>query len=169
VTKKERGIIGQGGGNPGAISEGTQYTEGDIDVSISGTAILWEDASDTLATVSAANPLPVNATLPTSYSDHSAPARGKILGTALTTSYASIISAANANDARIIQVFNTCDETILISLDGGSTDHYELESSEKAVSIDLGASGLQQPNLAIQVKDAGVTPSSGSVRCTVIK
>lgn len=38
---------------------GTQYTEGDIDASITGTAILWEDASDTLATVSESNPLPV--------------------------------------------------------------------------------------------------------------
>jgi hypothetical protein len=38
---------------------GVQYTEGAIDASITGTAILWEDAADTLATVSAANPLPV--------------------------------------------------------------------------------------------------------------
>jgi hypothetical protein len=38
---------------------GTQYTEGDTDATITGTAILWEDGSDTLATVSAATPLPV--------------------------------------------------------------------------------------------------------------
>ena len=43
---------GSGGG-------GTEYTEGDTDASITGTAILWEDGADTLATVSANNPLPV--------------------------------------------------------------------------------------------------------------
>jgi hypothetical protein len=38
---------------------GTQYTEADTDASITGTAILWEDTSDTLRSVSAAKPLPV--------------------------------------------------------------------------------------------------------------
>lgn len=41
-------------------SSGTQYTEGDVDASITGTAILWEDSGNVLATVSAASPLPVN-------------------------------------------------------------------------------------------------------------
>lgn len=41
------------------VGAGTEYTEGDADASISGTAILWEDASDTLRAVSAAKPLPV--------------------------------------------------------------------------------------------------------------
>ncbi len=39
---------------------GTQYTEGDTDVTITGTAMLWEDTSDTLRPVSAAKPLPVD-------------------------------------------------------------------------------------------------------------
>jgi len=47
-------------GNPVAVAGGTQYTEGVTDASITGTALLWEDAADTLATVSAASPLPVN-------------------------------------------------------------------------------------------------------------
>lgn len=41
---------------------GTQYTEGDTDASITGTAFLWEDGSDTLRAVSAAKPLPVSVT-----------------------------------------------------------------------------------------------------------
>lgn len=40
-------------------SAGVQYTEGDVDATITGTAILWEDTSDTLRAVSAAKPLPV--------------------------------------------------------------------------------------------------------------
>lgn len=47
---------------------GTEYTEGDTDASITGTAILWEDAADTLAPVSATKPLPVNSELPTAVS-----------------------------------------------------------------------------------------------------
>lgn len=47
--------------NPGAIGGGTQYTEADTDASITGTAMLWEDASDTLRAVSVAKPLPVQA------------------------------------------------------------------------------------------------------------
>lgn len=35
-----------------------QYTEGDTDATIAGLAMLWEDTSDTLRAVSAANPLP---------------------------------------------------------------------------------------------------------------
>jgi hypothetical protein len=38
---------------------GTQYTEGDIDATITGTAILFEDAANTLASVRTGNPLPV--------------------------------------------------------------------------------------------------------------
>jgi len=38
---------------------GTEYTEGATDSTITGSAILWEDASDTLRAVSVAKPLPV--------------------------------------------------------------------------------------------------------------
>lgn len=39
---------------------GTQYTEGDTDASITGTALMWEDAGNTLVAASAAKPLPVD-------------------------------------------------------------------------------------------------------------
>lgn len=39
---------------------GVEYTEGDTDASITGSAIMWEDTSDTLRAVSAAKPLPVS-------------------------------------------------------------------------------------------------------------
>lgn len=39
---------------------GTQYTEADVDASITGTAIMWEDTGDTLRAVSAAKPLPIS-------------------------------------------------------------------------------------------------------------
>jgi hypothetical protein len=39
---------------------GTQYAEGATAATITGTAMLWEDTADTLRSVSAAKPLPVN-------------------------------------------------------------------------------------------------------------
>lgn len=39
---------------------GVEYTEGDTDATITGSAILWEDAADTLRAVSATKPLPVD-------------------------------------------------------------------------------------------------------------
>lgn len=38
---------------------GTQYTEGDTDATITGSALLWEGASNTLTTVASGTPLPV--------------------------------------------------------------------------------------------------------------
>jgi len=53
-------IVDGSGNQITSFGGGTQYTEGDTDASITGTAMLWEDTSDTLRSVSAAKPLPVN-------------------------------------------------------------------------------------------------------------
>lgn len=53
-------IVDGNGDQITSFGGGVQYTEGDTDASITGTAMLWEDAGDTLATVSAVTPLPVN-------------------------------------------------------------------------------------------------------------
>jgi hypothetical protein len=55
-------IVDGNGDQITSFGGGTQYTEGDIDASITGTAMLWEDGSDTLRAVSAAKPLPVSQT-----------------------------------------------------------------------------------------------------------
>lgn len=47
--------IAAGGGGGG-----TEYTEGDVDTSITGSAIMWEDTGNTLRPASAATPLPVS-------------------------------------------------------------------------------------------------------------
>ncbi len=54
---KQDDIITAIGSIPGG---GVQYTEGDTDASITGTAILWEDGSNTLKTVNATDRLPVD-------------------------------------------------------------------------------------------------------------
>lgn len=53
-------IVDTAGAQIGSFGGGTQYTEGDTDASITGTALLWEDAADTLRAVSVAKPLPVD-------------------------------------------------------------------------------------------------------------
>ncbi len=45
-----------GGGGGGSA---TEYTEGAVDATITGVAVMWEDTGDTLRAVSAAKPLPV--------------------------------------------------------------------------------------------------------------
>lgn len=53
--------ITDGSGNQiTSFGGGTQYTEADTDASITGTAVMWEDTSDTLRAVSSSKPLPVN-------------------------------------------------------------------------------------------------------------
>jgi hypothetical protein len=52
-------IVDGSGDQITSFGGGTQYTEGATDATITGTALLWEDTSDTLVTASAAKPFPV--------------------------------------------------------------------------------------------------------------
>lgn len=52
--------------NPGDIGGGTQYDEGDIDATPTGTVAMWRDsADDSIVSVSDENPLPVSASIDT--------------------------------------------------------------------------------------------------------
>lgn len=51
-------IVDGNGDQITSFGGGVQYTEGDTDSSITGTAVMWEDAGNTLAAVSVAKPLP---------------------------------------------------------------------------------------------------------------
>jgi hypothetical protein len=53
-------VVDGSGNQITTFGPGTEYTEGDTDTTITGRAILWEDAADTLRPVSSAKPLPVN-------------------------------------------------------------------------------------------------------------
>ncbi len=93
-------------------------------------------------------------------------AKGKIAGTSLTGSYATLLDPSS--DLRIIYLMNSCDQTILVSLDGGSTDTFELEPAE-SVSIDLTSSRMKFSNAVnISAKHAGVVPTAGTIRATGI-
>lgn len=60
-SKPQTVAIVDGTGNQiTSFGGGTQYTEGDVDATITGTAMMWEDTGNTLTPVSAAKPLPTN-------------------------------------------------------------------------------------------------------------
>lgn len=93
-------------------------------------------------------------------------AKGKISGTSLTGTYATLLNPTS--DIRILLFFNSCDATILVSLDGGTTDTLELEAGESC-TIDLATNGLKFDNAVnISAKHGGAAPTSGTIRATGI-
>lgn len=94
------------------------------------------------------------------------PARGKVAGTALTGTYANVFTAAS--DLSALFVFNNCDETIVISLDAGVTDHYELTSGQ-SMTIDCRSNNRHiASGTDIRVKHGGVVPTTGTVRISAM-
>ena len=82
---------------------GVQYTEADIDATITGTAVMWEDAADTLRVASAAKPLPVEviagATSGTQYiDDTSTHATGTTAGFVFMAAATPTDTSVDAND-----------------------------------------------------------------------
>lgn len=93
---------------------GTQYTEGDTDASITGTALLWEDTGDTLRAVSAAKPLPVTANL--------AAGTNNIGDVDVLSVPAPLSTAGGGTEATALRVTIANDSTGVVSVDdnGGS-------------------------------------------------
>lgn len=89
-------------------------------------------------------------------------AKGKISGASLTGTYATLLNPTS--DLRMLYFFNSCDATILVSLDGGTTDSFELEAGE-SFSIDFAANGLKFDNAVnISAKHGGAAPTTGTIR-----
>lgn len=136
---------------------GTQYTEGDTDTTITGTAMLWEDTSDTLRSVSAAKPLPVNvvagSTSGTEYTEGDTDAT--ITGTALmledagNTLVAATGTVANGLDVDVTRV-------------GGNVT--VINAGTFAVQVDGSAlTALQLIDDPVFQDDVGFTPGTHKV------
>lgn len=93
-----------------AIGGGTEYTEGATDATITGSAIMWEDAADTLRSVSAAKPLPVDLG-----TNNDVTVTGSVTanaGTDLNTSALAVETGGNlAGAATSLAVIDDWDET----------------------------------------------------------
>lgn len=101
---------------------GTQYTEGGTDASITGTAILWEDTSDTLRPVSAAKPLPVEIVAGagsggTAAADDADFTAGTTSGTPVMGAYQSTPTAVTDGDMGIIGI--TANREVKVSVTSG--------------------------------------------------
>lgn len=96
-------IVDSGGAQISSFGGGIQYTEGDVDASITGTALMWEDTSDTLRAVSAAKPLPVNivagSSSGTEYTEGAAaaanPAGGALIAVSISSPSAEVTAGQN--------------------------------------------------------------------------
>lgn len=93
------------------------------------------------------------------------PAYGELQGTALTGSYQIVISPDD--DVLILFIFNSCNQPIIVSLDNGVTDQLKLDA--ECLTIDLRASSRSLGKPIVKAKHAGVVPTSGSLRVTVMK
>ncbi len=92
--------------------------------------------------------------------------KGKIAGTALTGSYATLITLTF--DASMLYFFNSCDDTIILSIDSGTTDAFELEAGE-SFTLDLGSNNRKiSSGVTIRAKQNSATPTNGTIRCAAV-
>lgn len=91
---------------------------------------------------------------------------GAIAFGSLTTSFATVVTTGGV--VRIVQLRNNTNAVVNVSLDGGSTTAYTLDSGD-AVSDDLKIDGRSIPiSTALQAKYTGAAPTSGSIRINVV-
>lgn len=128
---------------------GTQYTEGDTDDSITGTAILWEDGSDTLRAVSAAKPLPINIT------------SGNITGFATSAKQDTIIGHIDGIEA----LLTTIDaDTSNLSVVGGGTEAAAIRVT--IANDSTGVLSVDDNGSSLTVDNAGLTELAAAIGAT---
>ncbi len=167
-----------------------QYTEGDTDATITGNAILWEDAGNALATVSASMGLPVNvvagSTAGTEFSEDSASMSGDNgTQTLAVRELAATDLSAGATDgdyeplevddhgrlwvngSSVTQPISgtvTCQQStassLKVDLSGTAANSTAIKVDGSAVTQPVSISGNQAVNLA-QINGVTVTTGSG--------
>jgi hypothetical protein len=94
------------------------------------------------------------------------PAKGEVAGTALTGTYANVFTAAS--DLSLLMIFNSCNQPIVISLDAGVTDHFELGNGQ-SMTIDAGMNSRHiASGTDIRAKHDGVVPTSGTLNISAM-
>lgn len=87
---------------------------------------------------------------------------GAIDGTSLTGSYQTVLTPGN--DLCSIYLLSSCDKPIIVSLDGGVTDHFKLDNDGLVFDGRTNSKHIRNP--VIKAKHAGVVPTTGSIRVT---
>lgn len=93
-------------------------------------------------------------------------AMGKIAGISLTGSYATLLTMGGA--ARQLTIISSCDQTVLVSLDNGTTASFELDPYE-SISIDYACNGTELASDTIKAKHNGTVPTVGSIRASIVR
>jgi len=129
-------------------SGGTQYTEGDTDASITGTAILWEDTSNTLRPPAAQTPLPTGLQAydagAATYLAWRCATEGTLLASATRNANTASSNQANVNHRGVIIVINCTSSTgtvLSVNLQGKdpiSGSYYRIHSATGATCSGVG-------------------------------
>lgn len=91
---------------------------------------------------------------------------GSIAFGALTTNYQTVV--ATGGTIKNVSMRNNTNAVIVVSLNGGSTTSYTLDSGD-AVSLDLKTLGLNiASSVNLQAKVSGTLPTSGSIRINTV-
>lgn len=162
-------IVDGSGDQITSFGGGTQYTEGDTDASITGTAMLWEDTSNTLRSVSASKPLPVEIVAGagsggTAAADDADFTAGSTSGTPVMGVYESSPTSITAGDMGIVGLTQT--RAVRTVVEGTVTvgSHPVTNAGTFAVQVDGSAlTALQKIDDPVLVDDAAFTPGSSSV------
>lgn len=153
-------IVDASGDQITSFGGGTQYTEGDTDASITGTACMWEDTSNTLVAASAAKPFPVEIVAGagsggTAAADDADFTAGTTSGTPVMGVYESSPTSVTDGDMGVVGITST--RLLKVTGAGGS---FPITDSGGSITIDTNSG-------AISVDGAGatfpITDNGGSI------
>lgn len=146
-----------------SIGGGTQYTEGDTDSTITGTAMLWEDTGNTLKTVNASDPLPVaiisgagsGGTASTDDADFTA---GTTSGTPAMGVYESSPTSVTDGDIGMVGI----NQTRALRVDATSEGDIPVTLDSEAVVLGAGSAAIGKlaANSGVDIGDVDVTSIS---------
>ncbi len=157
----------QGGGSSG----GTQYTEGDTDASITGTALLWEDSGNALTPVNTSKPLPVTSAV-----------TSVIPGTAATNLGKAEDAAHNSGDTGVAILVRRCDTASVGSDTDGdysvpcvdssgrlwtSSVNYVSENNTTGTSTDVAATALGVGGAGVELINGYDLGAIAATYCTL--
>lgn len=138
-------------------SSGTEYTEGDVDTTITGRALLWEDTGDTLRAASAAKPLPVTVisggTAGTQYTEDAAAAADPVATAlnlirkdtlaAITDADGDNVAARGTNKGELyvkhVDAIPITDNGGSVTVDNGGTFAVQADTELTTADLDTGA------------------------------
>jgi hypothetical protein len=172
-------VVNPDGSPIGNAAGGTQYTEAATDSTITGTAIMWEDTSDTLRAVSAAKPLPVSATIDTTglatnatdtsvaSIDTKTPALGQALAAASTPVVLTAAQITTLTPPAAITGYSTSakQDTIIGHVDGieGLLTTIDTDTSNISTKIDTIAGDTTSIQTAVELIDDTVATTASAI------